>query len=51
MEPFMRVCVWALPLTRHVTLGNSPTSVVFRLPMSEMGKITPAQVAGMTPFN
>lgn len=42
MEPFVWVRVWALLLTRHVTLEKSPTSVVFPLPMSEMGKISPS---------
>ena len=42
MEPSVWVRVWALLLTRHVTLDKSPTSAVFPLPMSEMGKISPS---------
>ena len=42
MEPSVWVRVWALLLTKHVTLDKSPTSAVFPLPMSEMGKISPS---------
>ena len=38
MEPSVWVHVWALLLTRHVTLDKSPTSAVLPLPMSKWGK-------------